>query len=135
MAGAHRLWWRVLAGWQSGRFPFRISILQPSCPIATLTEQGDCLEREDAPWAAAIRDDLLIPRQFGQAPFQLSHWNIQRFGQVAIGEFVLRADIEDGRRPERVRSDLRADIEDGRRPERVRSERPRALTAPAVTVH
>ena len=91
--------WQALAGRQPGCLPFGKSILQPSRPVAPLTQQGNCLEREDAPRAAAICDDLLIRRQFGQAPFQLHKRNIQRLGHVAVGEFILGPDIEDGRRP------------------------------------
>jgi mannose-6-phosphate isomerase-like protein (cupin superfamily) len=46
------LGWRAVADRQSGRFPFGKSVLQAPCAVAALTEQSDCLERNDAPRAA-----------------------------------------------------------------------------------
>jgi hypothetical protein len=41
--------------------------------------------------AAAIGDNPLIQREFGQAPFQLSQWNIQRPRDLGeAGKCVLR---------------------------------------------
>src|SRR5437868_11331122 len=84
---------------QAGHLPFRKAILEPPYLIAPAPQQRDRLEGKDAPGTAAVSDNLAVLRQLRQPELQLRQRNIERAGQVAAGEFVLGAHVEQGYHP------------------------------------
>src|SRR5215469_4581716 len=91
--------WPCRTDRQARDFPFGKSVFKTTRPITPLTERRDGLERQDAPRAPAIRNNLSIRRKFRQPSFQLRQRYIQRAGQTALLELVLGTHIEDCRRP------------------------------------
>src|SRR6516165_1905120 len=84
---------------QPGYFPFGKAVFKPTRLITPLTERRDGLERQDAPRAPAIRNNLSIRRKLRQPSFQLRQRYVQRAGQMALPKFILGPDIEHRHRP------------------------------------
>src|SRR5882762_1143598 len=83
----------LLSG-QTGSFPLRVTVLETPDREASLTQNGDRLEREHAVRAAAVGDDLAVPRYLAQAACEFAQRNIDSLRHVTGGVFILGSDVE-----------------------------------------
>src|SRR5688572_28321042 len=79
---------------KTGLLPFREPIFETPHEEAALAQERNGFERKDAVRATAVSHDLPTLGQFRKPPLQLCHWNVERAGDMAEFELVLRPDIQ-----------------------------------------
>ena len=74
--------------------PLGPAVLEAACCAAGRAQDADGLVGVGAERTAAVGDDLALLRQLGEPPFQLVMWDRARAVDVAGGELVRRAHVD-----------------------------------------
>ena len=79
---------------QTRRLPLRKAFVEPAHVEAARAQFRYSLKGQNAIRPAAVGDDFVVARQFGQALHQLAEGDVQSTGQMTEAIFILGAHVE-----------------------------------------